>query len=875
MRKLLLILFFLPLFSAAQNNVYLFNAADGTPMKRYDTTITGWNARVLVRQDQDYNPDSTEVIIDVCGLGEIGTDTSLINDNGYGYWISNARWDGTVTLPSGNHHPIIIVLQPSTGWPGESTTSGKVDVILNRWRIKRRAVHVSGLSMGGWTWTTLVTSDAGSPYSRAFKITSVVESGGANPNENTPYPDLFDQFAIYGARGTGGKLLSFQQDLDARDALNRVNRMNSNAAGSYYIQTNFGTRGHSNFNDHYNPNTTNWTTSNAEVTSTTPSGGLSVSMAQWQLLQGDTTTNWSSPGSITADAGVDFWVPYDQGNAARSFTLTGSQVGATVPVYSWAALAGNPSAVSITSPSNATTTVTGATAAGYYGFELTVTENGNAEIQDKDTIYVQLRDLMKRGLRPCRVGAPQVFTIGDQLIPGRVTTTEIYMQYITRDNLLPDLMGGDILQIKANPNNDTGYWRSVHMGDFSGGPGCPITVVPDSTTGLTVVSGPQGTVRGWFIGTADFGDSNTVAYVKFDGGYWHHKTGIRHGFRGDNRAYIYDSSNVVTHSLNAGISAHLVHHTEFTGFAFWNSGYMIQIKILSDSSRPFTIYNNFIQRKNWIHHNYSWKSLYEGQYLGHTDWNASYQTENDGPTLIQDSTISEYNVFVMTGQDMIQFSNHKYGAIARYNVGWNVGYRNVSSHRWGIFIGGNANGDIYGNTIVRARGPIGAFNAYGPIRIYNNIVDSVDDGANVENGYYASNNARWALVQDTMQVFFENNILRNIAQTGNFSHGRVINDSGRVKKGAIRGNTFVHPTKTLISQLVTTAVNDTLSGNTIVPSLDLSASSLGTMDSYRMYQLLKTVPDGTPVSFYDLPPLLQPQRGFRIKGKRFKFKINL
>ena len=115
MRKILFILLSFPVFATAQNNVYLFNAADGTPMKRYDTTITGWNARVLVRQDHDYKADSTEVLIDVCGLGEVGTDTSRINDNGYGYWISNARWDGTVTLSSGNHHPIIIVLQPSRG----------------------------------------------------------------------------------------------------------------------------------------------------------------------------------------------------------------------------------------------------------------------------------------------------------------------------------------------------------------------------------------------------------------------------------------------------------------------------------------------------------------------------------------------------------------------------------------------------------------------------------------------------------------------------------------------------------------------------------------------------------------------------------------
>lgn len=887
MKKLLLILFLLPFFAPAQNNVYLFNALDGTPMKRYDTTINGWVARVLVKQNHDYSTDSTEGLIDVGGLGEVGTDTSKLGVNGYGYWISRARWDGSVVLPSGIHHPIIVVLQASASWPGESTAETRLNTILNRWRIKRRAVHVSGLSMGGWTWTTQVTSDAGSPYARAFRITSVVESGGANPNENVPYPNLFDQFADYGARGFGGNLLSFQQDLDGRDALARVNRMNTNHPGSYYIQTNFGSRGHTNFNDHYNPLTTNWTTSNAEVTTTTPAGGLNMSMAQWQLLQGDTTTTGSGGGggggggTITANAGTDFSLLYDQNGAARTYTITGSQTGGTSPVYSWVSLFGNPSPSTITNPSSAATTVTGATVPGYYGYELTVSEGA---VSDKDTVYVQIRDGMKRGFRPCRVGAPVIHTFGNVLIPGRVTTTEMYAQHITRDNLLPAVQGGDIIMIPENPNNDTGYWRAIHLGDISGSPGCPIRVVPDSVSGMTVVSGPQGTTRGIYIATADnppggTADSNTVAHLIIDGTYWHHKTGNWYGFRADNRAYPYDSSNTVTHSLNMGMALHLAHHVEVKGFAVWNAGYMFQVKIYSDSTQPFTIYNNFVQRGNWFHDNYAWKTNYEGQYLGHTDWDGSYQPLNDGPTLMQDSLISERNVFIMPGQDGIQISNHKYGAIVRNNLVVQSGYRNVSSHRWGIFSGGNANTDIYGNTVINARGPIGAFNSYGPIHIYNNIVDSVDDGANVENGYYAQNNARWAQVPDTMRVFFENNLLARIAQTGNYSHGRVVNDSGRVGKGAIRNNIFQHLTKTLISQLVTSAANDTISGNTIVSSVDISASALAEQDSYKMYELFLTVPNGTPISFYDLvgtPPADPPKEyhGIKVKliGIKFKFR---
>lgn len=856
-------MFLLPLFGQAQSLDYDTTFADGA----------GYNWKASVHLPADYYTSNKyyKLIMFIPGTGEIGGGYPALDTYGPLAYIDGG-WNGGVLLGNGTHYPILIALEPWTDYATTgSRTATVVNAIVNRYRVQPGCVYATGLSAGGYAWKVMVTYDSPDtsppygPFSNADKIAALFDLQGVIPDVNA---DWYNRVRNFANNQYAGQYFGIWDNLDAERGIARFkDSMNAAVSGSgRVIVTN---NGHT---------ATAWNAAYGSSSGAAPVNytidGISQTIYQWLLRQGDTTF-MTSGSSIITDAGTDYAIVYDQNGAARSFTLTGGHVGGSSPTYSWSALAGNPSATSIISPSSSVTLVTGATAAGYYGYVLTVSDGVDS---DTDTVYVQLRDLMKRGLRPCRTGDKQKFYIGDQLIPGRVTTTEIYLQHITRDGYLTNVQGGDTVVIHRNLNNDTGYWRAIHLGDISGSPGCPIVFVPD-TSGMTVVSGPMGTVRGWYIATADGSDvikadSNTVAYVKFDGGAWYNKTGIRHGFRADNRAYPYDSSNTVTHSLNMGMSIHLAHHLEVTGFAVWNAGYMFQVKIYSDSAQPFTIYNNFIQRGNWFHHNYAWKTNYEGQYLGHTDWDGSYQSGNDGPTLIQDSTVSEYNVFVKIGQDMIQFSNHKYGAIARNNVGWNVGYRNVSSHRWGIFIGGNANGNIYGNTIVRARGPIGAFNAYGPISIYNNIVDSVDDGSNVENGYYASSNARWALVQDTMRVFFENNLLRNIAQTGNYSHGRVINDSGRVKKGAIRNNLFQHPTKTLISQLVTSAANDTISGNIIVSAVNIDTSSLGSMDSWRMYELLKTVPDGTPVSFYDLPSLVQPHRGFRIKGKRLRFKIN-
>ena len=804
------------------------------------------------------------------GTGEIGGGYAALDTYGPLAYIDGG-WNGGVTLGNGTHYPILIALEPWTDYATTgSRTAAVVAAITSRYRIQPGCISATGMSAGGYAFKVMVTSEAPDvtvpygPFNGADKIAALADIQGVIPDINA---DWYARVKNFAHNQYSGQYFGIWDTGDAERGIGRFkDSMNAAVSGSGRIV--ITSVGHT---------ATAWNNAYGSSGGAAPINytidGVSQTVYQWLLRQADTTFTTEGTGSIAANAGIDSAYIYSQSGTAIPFNLYGSQSGGTSPTYSWVALSGNPSATTITSPYSATTGVTGANVPGFYGYELTVTEGAES---DKDTVYMQLRDLMKRGLRPCRVGTPQRFYIGNELIPGRVTTTEIYLQHITRDGYLSGVQGGDTIVVHRNLNNDTGYWRVVHLGDISGYPGCPIVFVPD-TSGMTVVSGPQGSTRGWYIATADGSDvikadSNTVAYAKFDGGAWYNKTGIRHGFRADNRAYPYDSSNTVQHSLNMGMSLHLAHHVEVTGFAVWNAGYMFQTKIYSDSTQPFTIYNNFIQRGNWFHHNYAWKTNYEGQYLGHTDWDGSYQDGNDGPTLIQDSTVSEYNVMDKIGQDGIQFSNHKYGAKARFNLINQPGYRNVSSHRWGIFIGGNANGDIYGNTVINSRGPIGAFNAYGPIHIYNNIEDSVNDGANVENGYYAQNNARWALVQDTMRVFFENNILARIAQTGNYSHGRVVNDSGRVGKGAIRNNIFQDPVKTLISQLVTTAANDTISGNTITSTIDLSSSALANLDSYRMYLVLRSNPDGTPISFYDLPPLGQPHKGFKIRGRRIKFK---
>lgn len=88
-------------------------------------------------------------------------------------------------------------------------------------------------------------------------------------------------------------------------------------------------------------------------------------------------------------------------------------------------------------------------------------------------------------------------------------------------------------------------------------------------------------------------------------------------------------------------------------------------------------------------------------------------------------------------------------------------------------------------------------------------------------------------------------------------------------KGLIADNTIVSSKGTNIQ----TAASDTVSNNTVVSSLDLDASSLATMDSYRVYKVLRASAAGTPVSFTTCK-LSGNSRGRKQlhKGRKFNFK---
>jgi hypothetical protein len=218
------------------------------PVGQFLTTVNGWNAYVHLPDDYNSNPSTYyPTIIFFPGLGEVGTTASKVIQNGPGAYIAQG-WNGNVTASSTTVKFIVISLQPSSAYPTEFSMNSRLSILKSTYRIDTTKMHLTGLSHGGWCASTFVTGDAlGGPFTYAGQVASVVNVQGVTPNDNTPYPNLFDNFA-----DVGGRYLGFEQVNDGRYIDVITNRMNARVPNSgIWVSTNFGNGGHCCWNQFY------------------------------------------------------------------------------------------------------------------------------------------------------------------------------------------------------------------------------------------------------------------------------------------------------------------------------------------------------------------------------------------------------------------------------------------------------------------------------------------------------------------------------------------------------------------------------------------------------------------------------------------------
>lgn len=226
------------------DTVNVIVSADGS--QQISTTTNSWNTLIHLPDDYASNPTTYyPTIIFFPGLGEIGTDASKLLVYGPNRYIQDG-WDGNVTIGGTTTKYIVISLQPPAGYPTETLIDTRIQTLKSNYRIG--TLFLTGPSMGGWCAGTYITGDPyGGPFYYASQIKAIVSVEGVVPDDNQPFPNLFDNFA-----DVGGRYVGFEQSQDNRQMPIIVNRLNSRVANSgIYVQTNFGNGGHGYFEQFY------------------------------------------------------------------------------------------------------------------------------------------------------------------------------------------------------------------------------------------------------------------------------------------------------------------------------------------------------------------------------------------------------------------------------------------------------------------------------------------------------------------------------------------------------------------------------------------------------------------------------------------------
>lgn len=639
-----------------------------SPARDFDTTFltnlgTTFNARVHVPIGYYSQPTfKWDGIIYFVGLGEIGTNPTLMQVNGPSNYLKSG-WDGGVQInASQRHFPVIVTLQePSFYHPQQMERV--VDSVITNLHILPGNVHLCGISLGSQVANQLVMYQNvnGVPL-YGGKIRSIVNVIGEKPDQYGT--GLVYAACFAGWAGTGGREAAFEQISDNRDLKTIVDTLNHTLNKSFYFQTSYGSGGHCCWQNEY-----------GDSTGLTPLtynfGGRVQNIYQWMITQGADTITTYHPSANTPPTGSGgprqtITLPTTTATLAGTAAGTG---GATISSTLWSIVV-NPASASVTTPSSLTSGVTGLSTWGNYVFRLIITDNNGL----KDTVYTTINVLPA-----CAVGSPHKIRLTlTQTSPG-----EIFRPTTAQSS--SGAVGGDTLVI---PYNNGIPYDLVNLGGITGTVCKPIVITCDSAV----------VINGRFVISAH------SQYLKFD---FQNNLTI-HGGGGD----AWDGL--------------LFNHIEICNMTIRNvpNGAGMLMKTVEDTSKIETIYPNYLMDGLYIHDIVVDSTQGNSLYIGPTNPSGDDGGQPPGvPNRMKNVRISHVTSS-RAGQTGISLSGAGDGCSVDSNIVIAAGMGNTGSFfSVGIEFGGSTKGDIFGNVLsnVGANG-IQIF-GYDTIRVYNNILD--------------------------------------------------------------------------------------------------------------------------------------------------------
>jgi len=312
MKKLLIILGFLPLLAHAQSETHNFVTYDTVILIPSDPFHTDkWNVRIsrpaamFVAGDPD--TASRPAIFSMPGQGEQGVDDPS-NTATYGphYWL-NHGWDGGVQESNGKHYPILITaVYTNNKFPSAPSLYNLLTQLLNTYHIKRNSVHLCGLSQGAFTEGALImfeqTAGAESGMKLVTTLTALEGEPDALPSPYSSWSRGLTAYKVW-AKKYGGRYFTLEGSGtdNFRNTWKEAGAMNDTVPNSaYFSYENLGGGAHCCWNSMYDPNATNWTC--APATALGPNNAPSQagtnqmgdyhapsSIFQWMLQHGDTS----------------------------------------------------------------------------------------------------------------------------------------------------------------------------------------------------------------------------------------------------------------------------------------------------------------------------------------------------------------------------------------------------------------------------------------------------------------------------------------------------------------------------------------------------------------------------------------------------------